>query len=247
VGKAIINQQGVTATRKIFPDETLQDNPSVEASRAKGTEDTVHAVREFAEIIVLALIVALVFKTLLFQTYKIPSESMTPTLLPGDQILVCKCAYGFPVPFTDVFFLGYNEPSRGDVVVFKFPLDHRVHYIKRLVGMPGDIVEIRNKVVYINGEVYDVSETQFMDPVVMPGAVSRRDNYGPITLPPGAYFMMGDNRDNSSDSRFWGLVEDHEIIGRTVMIFWSWEIEDSGFLGRFAHIRWDRIGTILAY
>ncbi|MBN1881381.1 MAG: signal peptidase I [Deltaproteobacteria bacterium] len=216
-------------------------------SRAKETTHAVHAVREFAEIIVLALIIVLVCKTLVFQTYRIPSESMVPTLYPGDQILVCKCSYGVPVPFTDVFIFGLREPSRGDVVVFKFPPDHRVHYIKRLVGMPGDTIEIKNKVLYVNGEVYDVAEAQYIDPLVMPGVVSRRDNYGPITIPPGAFFMMGDNRDNSNDSRFWGLVREHEIIGRTVMVYWCRDTGDGGFLGRPAHIRWDRIGTILVH
>lgn len=243
--KAVLNQQSTAVTRNVFPDEIHQEYPSIEESRTKKAANAVHAVREFAEIIVLALIIMMVFKALIFQIYKIPSESMMPTLYPGDRILVCKCAYGIPVPFTDVSIPGLREPSRGDVVVFKFPPDHRVHYIKRLVGMPGDTIEIRNKVLYVNDEVYDVAEVQFIDPLVMPGAVSRRDNYGPITVPPNAFFMMGDNRDNSNDSRFWGLVRDNEIIGRTVMIYWSWDTKHGGFPDRFAHIRWDRIGTIL--
>ena len=205
----------------------------------------VSAVREFAEIIVLALFIALIFKTLVIQTYKIPSESMTPTLYPGDQILVSKCSYGIPIPFSDISVPGFRTPHRGDVVVFKFPLDHRVHYIKRLVGLPGDTIEIKNKVLYVNGEEYVVAEAQFIDPMVMPGAVSRRDNYGPITVPPGALFMMGDNRDNSNDSRFWGLVDEDELIGRTVMIYWSWDRNNDNFFATCSHIRWDRIGTIL--
>ena len=247
VEKAVLNQQGAAVTRNVFPDEAHRRHPSIEESQAKRSAHAVHTVREFAEIIVLALIIAAIFKALIFQIYKIPSESMTPTLRPGDRILVCKCAYGIPVPFSDVCILGFRKPSRGDVVVFRFPPDHRVHYIKRLVGMPGDTIEIRNKELYVNGEVYDVAEAQFIDPLVMPGAVSRRDNYGPITVPPNAYFMMGDNRDNSNDSRFWGLVREHEIIGRTVMIYWSWGTTDGGFPGRLAHIRWDRIGTILVH
>lgn len=245
--KTILHQQGTAVTRRVIPGETHREYPSIETYRSKKAVYAVRAVREFAEIIVLALILAVIFKALVFQIYKIPSESMMPTLRPGDRILVCKCAYGIPVPFTDVSVLGLREPSRGDVVVFRFPPDHRVHYIKRLVGLPGDTIEIRNKVLYVNGEVYDVAEAQCIDPVVMPGAVSRRDNYGPITVPSGAFFMMGDNRDNSNDSRFWGLVREHEIIGRTVMIYWSWDTADGGFPARFAHIRWDRIGTILVH
>ena len=247
MGKTILNQQSTAVPRDVFPDDLRRGYPSIEESREKGAARAVQAVREYAEIAVLALVVALLFKTLIFQTYKIPSESMMPTLCPGDRILVCKCAYGVPVPFTDVFVPSFRTPSRGDVVVFRFPMDHRVYYIKRLVGMPGDTIEIRNKVLYVNGEVYDVAEAQFRDPLVMPGVVSRRDNYGPITIPPGAFFVMGDNRDNSTDSRFWGLVREHEIVGRTVMVLWSWDTEDGGLLGRPAHIRWDRIGTILAH
>ena len=247
VEKAVLNKQSAAKTQNTFPDEIQPGNCSIEQSNVKKTTHTVHAVREFAEIIVLALIIAMFCKGLIFQIYKIPSESMMPTLFPGDRILVCKCSYGIPVPFTDVFIPGFRTPSRGDVVVFKFPPDHRIHYIKRLVGMPGDTIEIRNKVLYINGEVYDVTGVQFTDPLVMPGAVSRRDNYGPITVPPDAFFALGDNRDNSNDSRFWGLVREHEIIGRTVMIYWSWETTDGGFSGRLANIRWDRIGTILVH
>ncbi len=203
--------------------------------------------REYIEAIVFALVLALIIKTFFIQAFKIPSGSMIPTLLRGDQILVNKFIYGTRVPLSDVKFLELREPRRGDLVVFEYPEDRRIHYIKRLIGVPGDTIEIVNKVVFVNGVKYVVKDAQFEDPEMLPSSVSVRDNFGPVVVPPHSYFMMGDNRDNSRDSRFWGFVDSSEMVGNAVVIYWSWDIESGGLIQRIGNIRWDRLGMILLH
>lgn len=203
------------------------------------------AAREYIEAIVFALILALIIKTFFIQAFKIPSGSMIPTLLKGDQILVNKFVYGTRIPLSDVKVLEVREPHRGDIVVFEYPEDRRTHYIKRLIGLPGDTVEVINKAVYVNGEPYTVPQAQYEDPETLPSAISVRDNFGPVVLPPHSYFMMGDNRDNSRDSRFWGFVDDAELVGNAVVIYWSWDIAAGGLAERIKNVRWGRLGMIL--
>jgi signal peptidase I len=203
--------------------------------------------REYIEAIIFALVLALVIKTFFIQAFKIPSGSMIPTLLRGDQILVNKFIYGTRIPLSDVKILGLREPRRGDLVVFEYPEDRRIHYIKRLIGVPGDTIEIVNKLLFINGVKYVVKDAQFEDPEMLPSSVSVRDNFGPIVVPPHSYFMMGDNRDNSKDSRFWGFVDSSEMVGNAVIIYWSWDISSGGLTQRIGNIRWDRLGMVLLH
>jgi signal peptidase I len=204
-----------------------------------------NATREYIEAIVFALILALIIKTFFIQAFKIPSGSMIPTLLKGDQILVNKFIYGTRIPLSDAKVLEIREPRRGDIVVFEYPEDRSTHYIKRLIGLPGDTIEIVNKAVFVNGKKFDVADAQYEDPEVLPSAISVRDNFGPVVVPPHCYFMMGDNRDNSRDSRFWGFVDNAELVGNAVVIYWSWDIASGGMAERAKNIRWGRLGMVL--
>ena len=209
----------------------------------KEQETRLSVFREYAEAITIALMLALIIKAFNFPSFKVPTGSMIPTILRGDQFLVNKFVFGTRIPFSDVKVLAVREPRRGDVVVFEYPENRRVHYVKRVIGLPGDTVEVRDKRVYINGEEYVVENEIHSDSDIVPGL---RDNFGPIVVPSNSYFMMGDNRDNSQDSRFWGFVHARELTGTAQLIYWSWDIQaGGGYFARFANIRWDRIGTII--
>lgn len=190
--------------------------------------------REYTESILWALVIAFVIRSCVIQTFKIPSGSMEDTLLIGDYLVVNKFIYGIKVPFTDTRIFRIRPPERGDVMVFEFPEDRSKDFIKRVIGVPGDTVEVRNKVVYVNGMPYRNPHEVHKDPMLLPREMSPRDNFGPVTVPPGSYFMMGDNRDRSYDSRFWGFVTDGEIVGEAMFKYWSWD--DSWW------VRWNRIG-----
>ena len=191
--------------------------------------------REWAEAIVIALVLALFIRTFIVQAYKIPSGSMEDTLLVGDHLLVNKFLYGTRIPFTDKKILAIREPARGDIIVFKYPNNENVDYIKRVIGLPGDVVEVKDKKVYVNGKKLDEPYTVFKDKDIIPRKLQPRDNYGPVTVPEDSLFMMGDNRDRSYDSRFWGFVRLEKIQGKAFIIYWSWDGDDSW-------VRWDRIG-----
>jgi len=163
-----------------------------------------------------------------FQAFKIPSGNMTPTLLVGDHIYIDKSIQH-----------QWANPARGDVIVFKFPEDEKKDFIKRVIGIPGDIVEIKNKKVLINSvPLDDESYTQRIDPGIIDRTINPRDNFGPVTVPPLNYFVLGDNRDQSLDSRFWGFVELSKIKGKAIALYWSWDNENS-------RVRWERIGIKL--
>lgn len=212
--------------------------------------------REYLKAILLAVILALLIRTFLVQAFKIPSGSMLETLLVGDHLLVTKFAYDVKIPFSN-FVIELDEPRRGDIVVFLFgqhvptlaeeprrwlqcglpgladeacPQD----FIKRVIGLPGDIVEIREKRVLVNGRELDEPYVQFRDPH---RNVQPRDRLGPLKVPENKYFVLGDNRDESLDSRFWGFVDRERIKGKAWRIYWSWEAGDGP--------RWDRIGRLL--
>ncbi|NVM22466.1 MAG: signal peptidase I [Desulfobacterales bacterium] len=195
-------------------------------------------VREYAEAIVIAVILALFIRTFVVQAFKIPSGSMKPTLLIGDHILVSKFIYGVKLPFFSTTLIPVTEPKRGDIVVFKFPEDPKKDFIKRIIGMHGDVVEIRNKSVYINNKPVADTYGTYLDPRIIPAGARPRDNFGPITVPPRALFVMGDNRDHSYDSRFWGFVDLSMVKGKAFVIYWSWDKENSG-------IRWGRMGHLI--
>lgn len=150
---------------------------------------------------------------------------MAPTLLIGDQVLIDKS-------------ISWNGAvlQRGDIVVFKFPEDETKEFIKRIIGLPGETILIRNKTVYVNNQpLDDASYTQRIDPGIIDGAIHPRDNFGPVTIPDEAYFVMGDNRDQSFDSRLWGHVQRSKVLGKLRFIYWSWDAESST-------VRWDRVG-----
>jgi signal peptidase I len=191
--------------------------------------------REYAEAFALAIVLALTIRTFVVQAFKIPSGSMIPTLSIGDHILVNKFLYGIKLPFTDAIIVAVSSPRHGDIIVFKYPEDESKDFIKRVVGTPGDIVEVRNKEVYVNGARVDDPRVQHTDREIQP---NKRDHFGPVTVPPGSYFVMGDNRDQSLDSRFWGFVKENKIRGKAFLIYWSWDGADTW-------VRWNRIGKVI--
>jgi len=195
-------------------------------------------VREYAEAIAIALVLALFIRTFVVQAFKIPSGSMIPTLLVGDHILVNKFIYGIRNPFTGKVLIPIEDVHRKDVIVFKYPVNPDQDFIKRVIGLPGDTILIKDKKVYVNGEPFVVKNAIFQNPVILPGQQQPRDNLGPITVPPHSYFVMGDNRDNSYDSRFWGYVPGNNIKGKAIIIYWSWDKENFS-------VRWNRIGKLL--
>lgn len=180
---------------------------------------------ETAEALVVAILLAVVIRWGLVQAFKIPSGSMLPTLQIGDHLLVNKILYGPRIPYTAARVFRLRSPRRGDVVVFAYPQDDTKDFIKRVIGEPGDTVEVRNKEVYINGVPLRDPWGVHADSVVYPEGFDKRDNFGPVTVPRGGYFCMGDNRDKSYDSRFWGFVEDARIRGKAFILYWSWDSE----------------------
>jgi signal peptidase I len=160
---------------------------------------------------------------------------MTDTLLVGDCLFVNKFIYGIKVPLTHLRLPALRKPQRNDVMVFQFPLDRSQDYIKRVVGVPGDTIEIKDKKVYVNGVLFSNPHAVNKDSKVLPRELSVRDNFGPVKVPVKSYFVMGDNRDNSFDSRFWGFVPDDDIVGLAFMKYWSWD-KDKWLP------RWQRIG-----
>jgi signal peptidase I len=182
-----------------------------------------HIVREYAESIIVAVILALIIRTLVIQAFKIPSGSMEDTLAIGDHILVNKFVYGMKLPFVDKKVFKIRDPRRGDVIVFEYPEDAGKDFIKRVIGTPGDTVEVKDKRVYVNGLPYENPHEIHKEKELFPREQNPRDNMGPVTVPAGAYFMMGDNRDRSYDSRFWGFVKSDKVKGLAFIKYWSWD------------------------
>lgn len=195
-------------------------------------------IRENIEALVIAVLLALVIRAFVVQAFKIPSGSMQETLLIGDYILVNKFIYGIKLPFTEQTLVPIKNPQRGDVVVFKYPEDPSKDFIKRVVGVGGDIVEVKNKEVYVNGQLQEGDFAVHVDPRVFPREVQPRDNLGPLTVPDGKLFVMGDNRDQSNDSRFWGFVNVSAVRGKAFMIYWSWDKNEFG-------VRWNRLANLI--
>lgn len=180
-------------------------------------------VREYFESIVITAVIALFATTFVIQAFKIPTGSMESTLLIGDHLLVNKFVYGLNSSFIGKL-LPYKEPKRGDIIVFKYPNNPEVDYVKRLIGLPGDTVEMKGRTVYVNGEALAEDYTQYINP----GSVY--DQYGPYLVPEGQYFAMGDNRDNSQDSRWWGFVPRDYMRGKPLVIYWSFETSRDEYL-----------------
>jgi len=197
-----------------------------------------NVIREYAEAIIIAILIALFIRTFVVQAFKIPSGSMKPTLLVGDHLLVNKFVYGVKIPFLRKTLIPVDNPERGDIVVFIYPVDRSKDFIKRVVGVAGDTLAIKNKRIYINGSPSNDGHGVHTDSLIFPGSLQPRDNFGPVTVPPGHIFVMGDNRDESYDSRFWGFVDLRDVLGKAFIIYWSWDRENSD-------VRWKRMGRIL--
>lgn len=172
---------------------------------------------------VLYITLPLLIRTYIFQAYKMPSGSMKPTLLVGDHILA------------DKFPLNLDKIERGDIIVFVYPPDPRKDFVKRVVGLPGETIEIRDRELYIDGNLLEENYVLHIDNHIFPADVNSRDNFGPIRVPENSLFVLGDNREASYDSRFWGFVELTKVKGKVTKIYWSWDKENS-------QVRWDRIG-----
>ncbi|OGW13871.1 MAG: signal peptidase I [Nitrospinae bacterium RIFCSPLOWO2_12_FULL_45_22] len=194
--------------------------------------------REYLEALAYAIVLALFIRAFVVQAFKIPSGSMIPTLQIGDHILVNKFIYGIKIPFTDKKLFTFKEPKRGDIIVFRYPGDEDRDFIKRAIGLPGDTIEIRDKQVSINGKPLKEPYAIFNEHNILGNSGYSRDNYGPVKIPPHHLFVMGDNRDNSMDSRFWGFLDESKVKGRAFIIYWSWDSNDHW-------VRWRRIGDLL--
>ena len=168
---------------------------------------------------------------------------MKETLQIGDHILVNKFIYGIKLPFAQKTIIPIKQPRKDDIIVFRYPENPKLDFIKRVVGVEGDIIEIRNKKLYVNDELVDRKFAIHTDLQIIPAVYSKRDNFGPVMVPPDSLFVMGDNRDNSKDSRFWGFVNLKAIKGKAFMIYWSWNKNNSQTL--LNYVRWDRLFDIL--
>jgi signal peptidase I len=200
-------------------------------------------VREYFESICVAVILALFVRTFIVQAFKIPTGSMENNLLIGDHLLVNKFVYAPTLTSLERALLPINPIRRGDIIVFKYPEEPERDFIKRVIGLPGDTLELRNKRVYINGTMLNEPYVHYLVPPDEEGSGGEFDvrvQYGPVTVPPAHYFMMGDNRDNSQDSRYWGFMPQEYIKGRALFVYFSFG-EETGLAGLVSGIRWNRI------
>jgi len=198
--------------------------------------------REYIESLVIAALIAFLVRGFVIQAFRIPSGSMEPTLQVGDHLLVNRLSYVVKIPFTDIVVLRLGKPDRGDVIVFRYPEDRSKDFIKRVIGKEGDVIEIKDKVIYLNGKKMNDPHAHFAEDRIIPGAYAPRDNMPAITVPKDAYFCMGDNRDRSLDSRFWGFVKTNDLVGRALIIYFSWNGMPDSF---FDYVRWERIGRLI--
>ncbi len=216
----------------------MANNPEKALNQTDKQTKQKSVAREYIEAIVFALIIALLIRSFIVQAFKIPSGSMKNTLLIGDHILVSKFAYGIHIPneipftniklFPDIRLLP-KDPKRGDIIVFKFPKDETRDFIKRVVGIPGDKIQLIRQKLYVNDKLVDEPYIIHLDPAEDSQPVAPRDDFGPILVPPGHLFMMGDNRENSQDSRFWGFLDINKVKGRAFVIYWSWDRDSNWF------------------
>ena len=200
-------------------------------------------VREYFESILVAVVLALFVRTFVFQAFKIPTGSMKPNLLVGDHLIVNKFIFAPAVTALERLLLPMRPIERGDIIVFKFPEEPERDFIKRVIGLPGDTLELKNQTVSINGQPLTEPYAHYIFPPAAEGqgdVFDLRRKYGPVTVPDGHYFMMGDNRDDSQDSRFWGFLPQTYVKGRALFIYWSFDTPEDGSPGGFAP-RWGRL------
>jgi signal peptidase I len=234
------------------------------AGEARGSISTGRWMWEWTKAISTAIVLFLVIRTFLFEAFKIPTGSMEGTLLVGDFLLVNKAVYGAEIPYTHSHLPAFTAPGRGDVIVFLPPHDPHRNYVKRIVGVGGDTLEMRDKVLYLNGSAQVEPFARHTDPLTDPPSEDMlwqlqylahrpahwsdyrptRDNWGPIVVPQGKFFALGDNRDNSEDSRFWGFLDGGAIKGRPMFVYYSYEKDLSPFAW-LSGVRWGRIGELV--
>ena len=245
------------------PDAAAGDGPGTGPGPARGRQGTLVSVGrwtwEWTKSLVIALTLFLVVRAFVIEAFRIPTASMENTLLVGDFLLVNKAVYGAQVPGTNVRLPAFGEPERGDVVVFTPPHDPARNYVKRLVGMPGDTLAMRDKVLFRNGDPVREEYAVYGDPLdahapgmrwqaeyltepAGAGYRPTRDNWGPLVVPQHRYFVLGDNRDDSEDSRYWGFVDETSIKGKPLFVYYSFNPQTLRQVPWLTEIRWDRIG-----
>jgi signal peptidase I len=193
-------------------------------------------IKEYIEPIVIAVLIALFIRAFIVQAFKIPSSSMEPTLLVGDYLLVNKFIYGVRIPYSDIKFFEFKKPKRGDIIVFIFPKDRKKDFIKRVIGTEGEKVTILHNKIYIDGKLIDDPWGDFK--MLRPSI----EVFGPVKVPEGSLFVMGDNRDNSQDSRYWGFVKTDEVKGKAFIVYFSLDWDAPNLLNK---VRWTRIGKLI--
>jgi len=198
--------------------------------------------KEYLEPIIIAVLIALFIRTFIIQAFKIPSSSMEPTLLVGDYLLVNKFIYGVRIPFTNMKLFQYKKPKRGDIVVFIYPRDRSKDFIKRVIGTEGEKVEIVRNKIYINDHLVDDPWGYFNEKGDWLRQLQLIERFGPIVVPKDSLFVLGDNRDNSQDSRFWGFVKVDAVKGKALIIYFSWDGNADRFLDE---VRWKRLGRLI--
>ena len=198
-------------------------------------------IKEYLEPIVIAVLIALFIRTFVVQAFKIPSSSMEPTLLVGDYILVNKFIFGIRIPYTDMKFVQLKHPERGDVIVFIYPKDTSKDFIKRVIGTAGEKVEIVQNKIFINGKQIDDPWGHF-EKYDWTKYLQTMEKFGPVVVPKDCLFVLGDNRDNSQDSRFWGFVNVNAVKGKAFIIYFSWNRLSQSLLD---NVRWARLAKLI--
>jgi signal peptidase I len=195
-------------------------------------------IREYVEAALWALALTMFLRAFVIQAFRIPSESMRDTLLVGDFLFVNKFEFGPKIPFTHIRLPGLRQPRHGDVIVFQYPQDPSKDFIKRCIATSGQTLQVKNKDLWLDGKKLDEPYVIHTDPNLRPAGYDNRDNFGPVTIKPNELFMMGDNRDNSNDSRYWGTLEMDLVKGRAMFLYWSWD-------GERNWPRWNRIFQLI--
>jgi len=198
--------------------------------------------KDYLEPIITAVLIALFIRAFVVQAFRIPSGSMEPTLMVGDYLIVNKFIYGIRIPYTDIKFFQFKKPQRGDIIVFIFPVDPSKDFIKRVIGTEGEKVEIIRNKIYINDKLIDDPWGHFVIDDFPRSFLQRMENFGPVVVPEDSLFVLGDNRDNSEDSRFWGFLNINAVLGKAIIIYFSWDRNAENLLDK---VRWSRIGKLI--
>ena len=199
-------------------------------------------IKEYLEPIAIAILIALFIRTFVVQAFKIPSSSMEPTLQVGDHLLVNKFIYGIKFPFIGKKYFQFKKPQRGDIIVFIYPKDRSKDFIKRVIGTEGEKVQIVHNKIYINNQLIEDPWGRYDERAPSSKYLQPMEIFGPVTVPVSSVFVLGDNRDNSQDSRFWGFVNVNEVKGKALIIYFSWDRYAQNILDK---VRWVRFGKLI--